>query len=493
MRILLALALVQVVGYLTLRALGDQSSRSRLLELWSLSFGAGCGILSLGLFYLAYCRIPLSPTNILVLTAGLLGGLVVLCIVLARRADGHQTSDSDGSLSGETLPLSHPLSALEWTSLAVVGLCIVIVFADAFSQPLLAFDARAIWAFKAKVLYFEQGIYNEAFLDADRLHAKTRYPQLIPLAETFIASASGGFNEQAFKLLFPCFYVSLILLVGSELSRAFNGRYALLSTSLFASLPVFTIYANGGAASGYADLPLAFYVTALTIRLFRGLQEGSSGNLRLALLFTSLTVFTKTEGLALVLVVFLATALAAWLLYGLAIRSLWPLLLTALGGLLCLAPWFLYQAKLPVVDEDFAKLLTLRNLVGGLNRLPYILRSLGKEFFLKPHLWSVLGISATTLFLRSPQTAFRPRFSIFLWIPLLYLTVLCAIFMVIPWKLEELFPVVLTRLMMHTAPLLFLWTCFELGNCGLLAACADSSAQVHPKSKAGLGRANATE
>jgi hypothetical protein len=50
------------------------------------------------------------------------------------------------------------------------------VLTDALSQPLLAFDARAIWAFKAKVLYFEQGIYNDAFLDAERLHAKTSLP-----------------------------------------------------------------------------------------------------------------------------------------------------------------------------------------------------------------------------------------------------------------------------------------------------------------------------
>ena len=48
----------------------------------------------------------------------------------------------------------------------------------------------------------------------------------------------------------------------------------------------------------------------------------------------------------------------------------------------------------------------------------------------------------------------------FLWVPLLYIVVLCTIFMVIPWNLEELFPVALTRLMMHTAPLLFLWVCF---------------------------------
>ncbi|MGH9427449.1 MAG: hypothetical protein ACRD2L_14245, partial [Terriglobia bacterium] len=182
------------------------------------------------MFYLAYAGIPLSPTNVLILTAGLLGSLMVLWIVRARRTDKHWTSGSDLSQIVGTPSISHALSVMEWASLTVVGLCIVMVFADALSQPLLAFDARAIWAFKAKVLYFEQGIHNEAFLDGDRLHAKTRYPQLIPLAETFVASVSGGFHESAIKLLFPCFYVALILLVGSELSRAFGRRYALLCT-----------------------------------------------------------------------------------------------------------------------------------------------------------------------------------------------------------------------------------------------------------------------
>ena len=456
MRVLLVLALVQAVGYLTLRVLESQQSRLRTLELWSLSFGAGFGILSLGMFYLAYWRIALSQTNILIGTAVLLASLIILWTVVASRRQ-------------KTLPLVwRSLSALEWISSTVVGLCVVIVFADALSQPLLAFDARAIWAFKAKVLCFEQGIYNEAFLDAERLHAKTRYPQLVPLAETFVASVSGAFHEPAIKLLFPCFYVSLILLVGVELSRAFDRRYALLCTSLFASLPVFTIYANGGAASGYADLPLAFYVTALSTRLFRWLQDGSSSNLHLALLFTSLTVFTKTEGLALVFVVLSTTALAAWLAYRRSVRSLWPLPVTVLGGLICLAPWFLYQARLPVVDEDIVKLLTVQNLVGGLTRLPYIILSLVRELFLKLHLWSLLGLSAAVLVLRSPRTVVQSRFSVLLWTPLLNAVVLTAIFLVIPWKLEELFPVALTRLMMHVAPLLFLWLCFETGNSGLL-------------------------
>ena len=65
-----------------------------------------------------------------------------------------------------------------------------------------------------------------------------------------------------------------------------------------------------------------YYATALVTLLLRP-EEGLSRYLSLALLFTSLTVLTKTKGLALALVVFLATALAAWLLHERSIRSLW--------------------------------------------------------------------------------------------------------------------------------------------------------------------------
>ena len=50
-----------------------------------------------------------------------------------------------------------------------------------------------------------------------------------------------------------------------------------------------------------------YYATALVTLLLRP-EEGLSRYLSLALLFTSLTVLTKTKGLALALVVFLATA-----------------------------------------------------------------------------------------------------------------------------------------------------------------------------------------
>ncbi|MCI0620578.1 MAG: hypothetical protein L0387_02725 [Acidobacteria bacterium] len=467
-RVLAALVLVLAAGYLTLRALAGERPSLQSLELWSLAFGGGTGVLSLGMFYLAYCGILLSSLNVLIFAAGLLAVLAILQVLKFRSRRMRQVSRPVLQFTRKAAQPNHPFSPVEWVTLAVVGFCFLIVFADACSQPLLSFDARAIWAFKAKVLYFEQGIYNEAFLDAERLHAKTRYPQLIPLAETFIARVSGSFNERAFKLLFPCYFVSLVLLVGWELRREFSRRHALLATSFFAALPVFTIYANGGGASGYADLPLAFYCTALTTRLFRWLQDGSACALRVAVLLACLTAFTKTEGLALVFVTFSVTAFAGLFLFGRSLRSLRPLIAAVSAALICLTPWFIYKAQLPIVDEDFVRLLTPEKIASGLDRLPYILRSLGKEFFLKPHLWSLLWISAVALLLRSPKNTIRFSLVVFLWIPIFYTVLLCVIFMVIPWRLEELFPVALTRLMMHVAPLLFLWICFEVANSGVL-------------------------
>jgi hypothetical protein len=103
-----------------------------------------------------------------------------------------------------------------------------------------------------------------------------------------------------------------------------------------------------------------------------------------------------------------------------------------------------------------------------MNRLPFILFSLAKEFFAKPHLWNVLGLLAVTALLLTRRRTTGSNAGAFLWIPALYMVQLTAIFLVIPWPLGELLPVALTRLTMHTAPLLFIWISFQLGASGIL-------------------------
>jgi hypothetical protein len=474
-RVLLAFVLIHAVGYLSLRALAGTRSLLQKSEILSLAFGSGTGILSVGMFYLAYLRIPLNQTNVLLFTASVVGILSFLNTNFCRRAIAlrwprHEIATARNAVRHADFERpdlaeqhrSRPLRVAEWAALVVIAFAFLLVLADAISQPLLSFDSRAIWAFKAKIIYFEQGIYGEAFLSPERLHSKTRYPQLIPLAEAFVARMAGRYDEPAFKLLFAFYFLFLVLLFYQTQQRELSRRDSLVTTAFFSALPVFLIYTNGGAASGYADLPLAYYCTALATTLVRWLREPSAATLRLAGLFGCLTMFTKAEGLALFTIAVTIVGLALLFNAHAPFRHLIRLLTVVVGSFLCLAPWFHYRARLPLVEEDFFRLLTLSNLVAGLDRLPQILRAFLRELFLKPHLWSLLGVSLTVVFFRWPRRTIDWRYGVFFWIAVLYTVVLCAIFLVTPWRLEELLPVALTRLMIHIAPLICLWICFEL-------------------------------
>jgi hypothetical protein len=463
---LLGLVTIMTVGLLTVEILAGKNSSFSLRELASLAFGAGIGVVSLGMFYLAYWNIQLSRGNVAMLAIGLVLGTLVLWTRIWGSAVPWRLNPHWHIRGRHSSKLR--LEKTEICLLGLIGFLVLLVFVDACSEPLLSFDARAIWAFKAKVLYSEQNIYSAVFLDGGRLHAKTRYPQLIPLAETFISHSAGRFEEKAFKTLFPMYFVSLLLLVYLMLRAQFSRSFCLVAVSLFGSMPVFVIYANGGVASGYADLPLAFYVTALAICLFRWLEKDSVSALRLAALFGMLTVFTKNEGLALLGVSLFATGLMAHFVFRKPFRKMWGLLLLPLAVLGPLSPWLHYQAQLPVVDEDFVRLLTLQNLTAGVARLPFIVRSFVKEFFFKPHLWNLLGLFSLFAVGLSGRKVLSSRVSFFLWVPVLYTIQLCGVFLVIPWRLEDLFPVALSRLTMHTTPLLFLWVCFQVGNSGVL-------------------------
>lgn len=486
-RVLLGLALMTGIGGLAVRVLAGKGCHFSRTELLSFAFGAGAGILSLSLFYLGCWGLPLSTRNI-----GLLAGSLVLLLwamngwkFLSRKSDG-VTLDACARPLGcdpgtadhqrlrphqkpETLDSEGSSKHLNRWLVGTIALAILLVFVDACSQPLRSFDARAIWAFKAKVIYHEQSLYGEAFLEAERLHAKTRYPQLVPLAEVFISHSVGSFAERAFKALFPMYYASLLLLVYLTLLRHFGQTYCLLATALFASLPVFLIYANGGVASGYADAPLAFYCTAFAVCLFRWLREPSGAAFRLSILFGALMAFTKNEGLALVGIGVTSAALSVCLRVAKPWRRLGALAILPLLAFGLLVPWFRYQAQLPAVEEDFFSLLTASNLLAGWERLPFILRAFLREFLFKPHLWNFLGLFVAAALVLSFRRAPGTGSSFFLWIPLLYMVQLMTIFMVIPWRLEELLPVSLTRLTLHTAPLLFLWVCFQLGHSRVLS------------------------
>ena len=110
----------------------------------------------------------------------------------------------------------------EITMLSMIGAAGFLVLLDALSQPLLSFDARAIWGMKARVIFSYGQIYGEDFFDPYRLHAKQRYPLGIPLAQSFVYHMVGEVDDRLGKIIFPGFFLALCLSFYAALRQFFS-------------------------------------------------------------------------------------------------------------------------------------------------------------------------------------------------------------------------------------------------------------------------------
>lgn len=486
-KLLWAIALIEAGGALALRWLTRKQRPLRKLEFLGLAFGLGIGVISLGMFCLAFGRVRLDTWTVSLFLCGLFASLMALNIKGRRkvplkkmRLEGGSRCPSGDlkssvettnrrSESGSHLPKMPSLGRLEMAMTAMICASCLLVAVDALSQPLLGFDARAIWGMKAKIIFSNHQIYGEDFLDPDRLHAKQRYPLGIPLALSFIYHSTGQLNDRFGKVIFPAFFLALLCFFYGALRRLFNHRYSLLGTCLLTTLPCFTIYANGGAASGYSDVPLTYSYTVFALSLFLWTLQQHKIDFVLALLFGIFALFTKNEGLAL-----WGITLTCVVLFQSRdpepVPKLAKLSLLAVASVAALLPWHLYRLQLPLLEEDYFQLLTLPNLIAGTDRLPYLAKSFLREFALRPHLWSLLGPCLTLAFLVSPRRATGRTHGVFMWIALLYCLFVVMIYLVIPWEMDELIPVSLTRLLMPLSPVLLFWMLIQTKETQLLPA-----------------------
>ena len=460
-RSLLVILSIEAIGILLVRCILSYTETLHIAELLGLAFGLAIGLVSIGMFYLAYWQICLDTPNIIWLIFGLALILGFFNYMIRRR------TSSDPSIQALERP-SRRLSRLEGLLGAFICLLAIMLLLDTFSEPLKAFDARAIWGMKAKILFHKQGIYEEDFFDPDRLHAHQRYPLLIPLAECLIYRSIGSVDDRYAKALFPAFFISMNLIFYATLRRFFGRGYSMAGTALLMSLPVFITFENGGVNSGYADVPVACFCVGFVSSLFHWLCNGRAARLVIAMLFGVFLIFTKQEGLALWVLTLACISPFTLTLGRRSILKLRSLFIICLGTGVLLYPWFDYRSHLPSIDEDYFSRLSVESFSAGSARLHFVFQSFLKEVLLKPHLWNVLGpLLLVTLFL-SPLRTLWLKHSVFFWIPQSYCLLICLVFLISPWKIEELVPVSLTRLLIHVAPLIVLWLFFQMETIKLL-------------------------
>ena len=135
------------------------------------------------------------------------------------------------------------------------------------------------------------------FADASRAWSHPRYPLLVPFTEFWIYSWLGRIDQSAVKIVFPLFYVSLAALVCGAVRRVANLQSALVTAIALGCIPALTLLP--GAASGYADVPLAASVAGAACFTYMTLR---TRDLRYANIATGLlivAVWTKAEGVIL--------------------------------------------------------------------------------------------------------------------------------------------------------------------------------------------------
>jgi 4-amino-4-deoxy-L-arabinose transferase-like glycosyltransferase len=213
----------------------------------------------------------------------------------------------------------------------------VFVAREGFSFPSYFWDAVDTYNYRAKVLYFTGQLdlnpQSSTFLGGMNAH----YPLGASLFRAWIATLLGGWSEKAILLDSMASYLLLFLLIWIGLSKKIGKRYGFLFAYLVVSLPLMVHHAY----AGYTDLLLSLFFTGCLIYGYEYLtaRDPLSGVVSLFFLISSL--FTKNEGLVIVLPVMVSSMLFAIWQRRLYFRS--TLLFLAVAILFAL-PWIILKA-----------------------------------------------------------------------------------------------------------------------------------------------------
>ncbi len=216
-------------------------------------------------------------------------GIAVALVFIASRRSGRIGAGAVGFTfsSGEIA-----LTLVLLLQFAVLGLAAM--WTTLGWDGLFNFELKARLAFEHAPAGQLPGAY---FADASRSWSHPRYPLLVPFTEFWIYSWLGRIDQSAVKIVFPLFYVSLAALVCGAVRRIANLRSALVTAIALGCMPALTLLP--GAASGYADVPLAASVAGAACFTYLALRTRDLRSVNIAAGLLAVAVWTKGEGVIL--------------------------------------------------------------------------------------------------------------------------------------------------------------------------------------------------
>ena len=259
--------------------------RSNLLEFGSLSFPIGAGTLTLILFLSSWVGVPYTKMTLIGIYIGL---FAVLCCgaILVRRRSGRQKAQADAASTPEAS------LGLRMLFYAILFLCFLVIAHLSVTRSYSTWDEIGIWGIKG------YGIAKEGTIFAGERwgsHGLT-YPLNIPLQISIFRLLDGDVLPGS-KLIFPMYFISLILGAYQFWKNHTEWKFAAMGALLLASLPI--VFEHG--TIGYANLPFAAYLVLGLLHVLEGISSGDARGQILGGFLLGLATWTRPEGIFLVI------------------------------------------------------------------------------------------------------------------------------------------------------------------------------------------------
>jgi len=274
------------IGWIFISAI-DKSRILLFLEKCALSYIIGFGILSLEMFLLGIFKISLITFNILIFS------LVIALVPSYLSIKNKSLITRLGWKFGASR-----LSLIEIALLILIVFKVFYAFAITMIKPVINVDAFASWSLKAKVFFIEQSLMLDKSSKYFLGFGHMSYPLNLSLIETWIFNVLGYWNDQLVKVIFPLFFISLLLILYCALNRVCSRTFSLLGVYLICSLPMLLYHAT----SEYMDLPLSACFSASIFLIFYYFGSGEAPLLYISAILAGICTWTKTEGTPLIMV-----------------------------------------------------------------------------------------------------------------------------------------------------------------------------------------------
>jgi len=261
-------------------------------EKLALAFPIGLGLMVIIMFILPFVGIPLTFLSIV-------GTLAVISILIGIYLFKNKIFCVNPNEIKNSLDFDHENMAWwEYGLVILLILKVAYVYFASIVKPLVDIDALKYYSIVAKGIFYKNTL-NTPYLSNFMADPKPLFPHL---SQGWAFIGLGTINDALFKIIFPTLFLCLMVIFYAVLRRYYFRKPSLIFTFLLSTLPFLVLH----VATAYADFTMSFYYGVATLYLFLFIKEFnlSENDKSFPYLFISyvllvFAVWTKRSGIVL--------------------------------------------------------------------------------------------------------------------------------------------------------------------------------------------------